>query len=142
MVLLYYRFIRLLWVGPSVQPSLRVVFLEEKEKDRDDGNPVVGRAHALCPLLGLRGVWGCAEARGRGYRASSPGSVCPRCISGVWMLLPVLLCNLVQRWTLKRHRKEDHRDVVFHAEIRAVHSLLLFGVSRGNRPPPAPFFDF
>ena len=55
MVLLYYRFIRLLWVGPSVQPSLRVVFLEE-EKDRDDRNPVVGRAHALCPLLGLRGV--------------------------------------------------------------------------------------
>ena len=89
MVLLYYRFIRLLWVGPSVQPSLRVVFLEEKEKDRDDGNPVVGRAHALCPLLGLRGVWGCAEAGGRGYRTSSPGSVCPWCISGVWMLLPV-----------------------------------------------------
>ena len=108
--------------------------------------PSGGQSARLCPLLGCVGS-GVCRGRGTWFRASSPGAVCPRCVSGVWVLLPVLLCNLVQRWTLKRHPKEDHRDFVFHAEIRAVHSLLLFGVSQGNRPLPPPpprflIFDF
>ena len=57
MILLYYRFIRLLWVGPSVQPSLRVVFLEEKEKDPATETQQWAERTTV-PPPGLRGVWG------------------------------------------------------------------------------------
>ena len=115
---------------PSVQPSLRVGFLEQKN-GRDDGNPGVGRAHALCPLLGLRGVSGCAEAGGRGYRVISPvlcvlgvslGSGCCARFPSVTRCRDGLLHSIPRRTT---------GTSCFHAEVRAVRSVL-FGVSQGN----------
>lgn len=58
MVPLYYRFIRLLWVGPSVQPSLKTCVSGGEE---GTWMPETQWWHP-CPSLGLRGVSGCAEA--------------------------------------------------------------------------------
>lgn len=91
MVPLYYRFIRLLWVGASMQPSLVIPFLQGNENDLYSETHVeLGNARSMLPAKGLwgpsvRGVW----------RRKLPGSPCSLCISEVWTLLLVFLRNTV-----------------------------------------------
>ena len=119
---------------------LRVVFLEEKEKDRDAGNPAVGTVPPP------RAAWsfGVCRGRARGYRASSPGSLCPQCISGVWVLLPVPLCNRCRDGLLhSTPRRTTVMSCFMQKSGLSILSCCLESAKETHLPhPPAPFFDF
>lgn len=90
---LHYRIIRLLWVGPSVQPSLRIVLLVEKKgNERDNGSPLMGRSHALCSHPRPRGVSDCVEAGRLWLQRKHPRPSCRQRTSKVWSLPLVLFC--------------------------------------------------
>lgn len=94
---LYYRFIRLLWVGPSVQPLLITVFLEEKENELYSGTRI--ELESACSGIPTQVVWGFLETG----RESRPRPLCCQCTSEVQTLPLVLLWNTVQMFAFSQH---------------------------------------
>lgn len=94
---LYYRFIRHLWVGPSVQPLLITVFLEENENELYSGTHI--ELESACSGIPIQVVWGFLKTG----RESCPRPLCCQCISEVQTLLLVLLWNTVWMFVFSQH---------------------------------------
>lgn len=94
---LYYRFISLLWVGPSVQPLLITVFLEENENELYSGTPI--ELESACSGIPTQVVWGFLATG----RESRPRPLCCQCIPEVQTLLLGLLWNTVQMFAFSQH---------------------------------------
>lgn len=96
---LYYRFIWLLWVGPSVQPSLITVFLEENENELCSGTHI--ELESACSVILTKGVWGflvCGD-----WERKLPRPPCCQGSSEVQTLLLALLCNTVWMFAFSQH---------------------------------------
>ena len=109
----YYRVIRLLRVGPSVQPSLITLFLEENENEFYKGTHIEQKS--ACTVPPTPGEWGVLVRGGweHGCRESCPGPPCSQCISEVWILLLVLLCNIVQLFAWSYTQRTNRGSLYF-----------------------------